>query len=193
MHTSTPSTPTSLSGLRDRLASISSFLSRPLVSTLFAFHPNHLGQSVFSPPQEWQEWWDWSAHLRDGHQPDGQGQEPWLILLRYYESCLSGCQPSSQRSDIPPTLRVLISDASQLALPRDIGHLYPNHPSPSKSFPHPPTPETGPKPSPGMSPKKSHEVACLVAYLATLMSPGSPLYGIRHAVDVGAGQVRRLL
>lgn len=176
--------------LADRLRSISSFLSRPLVSTLFAFHPNDLAQSLFRPPPEWQEWWDWPGHLCDNHQPEGpEQQDPWLILLRYYESCLSGHKPSDRASLIPPNLRSLISDASQLALPRDVGQLYPNHRSTDKPPHYPRESET--KHLPGMSPKKAHEVAHLVAHLATLMSPGSPLCDIHHVVDIGAGQVRR--
>ncbi|KAM5533123.1 hypothetical protein V8D89_013171 [Ganoderma adspersum] len=178
---------TSLGSLGDRLRSISSFLSRPLVSTLFAFHPNDLGHSLFLPPPEWQEWWDWPVDLSNGHQPQRPDQEdPWLLLLRYYESCLSGHEPSNQTSLIPPILRSLISDACELALPRDIGQLYPNRRPTSKSPHHPRQSESNHLP--GMSPKKAHEVAHLVAHLATLMSPGSPLCDIRHVVDIGAGQ-----
>ncbi|KAI1793224.1 hypothetical protein LXA43DRAFT_885717 [Ganoderma leucocontextum] len=173
------------------LASISRFLSRPLVSTLFAFHPNDLGESLFSPPSEWEEWWDWPGEVCDGqHGPEQE--DPWLVLLRYYESCLSGHEPAEQASLIPPVLRSLISDACKLALPRDIGQVYPGHRSTSQTPHHPRDPKTQVLPL-GMSPKKAHEVAQVVGYLGTLMSPGSSMCSIRHVVDIGAGQVRRFM
>lgn len=185
MHNTSPD-----DSLAHRLRSISSFLSRPLVSTLFAFHPNDLGQSLFLPPPEWHEWWDWPRDLCNGHQPEGTGQEePWLLLLRYYNSCLSGHESSDLASLLPPILRSLISDASKLALPREVGRLYPNHRSTSKFQRHPHQSDTNHLP--GMSPKKAHEVAHLVTHLGALISPGSPLCGIQHVVDIGAGQVRR--
>ncbi len=175
--------------LGDHLASISRFLSRPLVSTLFAFHPNDLGQSLFSTPPEWDEWWDWPGNLYDDNQ--APEQDPWLILLRYYESCLSGHKPSAQTSLIPPVLQSLISDACELALPRDIGKVYPGHASTSTTVHHPHDHKA--QRLPGMSLKKAHEVAQLVGYIGTLMSPGSPMCNIRHVVDIGAGQVRRFM
>lgn len=179
----TPPSPTG-----DHLASISRFLSRPLVHTLFAFHPNDLGQPLFSPPLEWEEWWHWPGEICDGQRKQEQ-QDAWLILLRYYESCLSGREPSDQASLIPPVLRSLISDACKLALPRDIGQVYPSHVSTSKISHYPLDPKI--QCSRGMSPKKAHEVAQVAGYLGTLISPGSSMCSIQHAVDIGAGQVRR--
>lgn len=46
-----------------------------------------------------------------------------------------------------------------------------------------------PRPGYGMSPKKDHEVARMSAFVSGLLKNCSRLRGVRHLVDVGAGQV----
>lgn len=41
----------------------------------------------------------------------------------------------------------------------------------------------------GMSPKKLHEVTALTAHFVHLLRTSAALEGVRHVVDVGAGQV----
>ncbi|EPQ54716.1 hypothetical protein GLOTRDRAFT_116519 [Gloeophyllum trabeum ATCC 11539] len=91
----------------------------------------------------------------------------WLSLLNHYQRDLA-C-PS-----IPPSLRSVITSARRLQLPRD---------------PHPDSIQTTQRPAVyGMSPKKGHEVARMVDYIAHLLSSTPALARVSHVVDVGAGQ-----
>ena len=172
-----------LSRVADHLASITQFLSQPLITSLFQTHPNDLGRSSFQPPAEWEEWWNWAGDTDE----DGTRDDPLLLLSEYYNSRLSEHQSSSNTvPSIPPHLRSLIDDACRLALSRDIGRVYP-----ASSIALQPSSELKAHALPGMSPKKAHEVLQMAGFLETLLSSRSTLGTIRHVVDIGAGQVRR--
>ena len=44
-------------------------------------------------------------------------------------------------------------------------------------------------PAQGMSPKKLHEVSAMTAHIVHLLQTSPALKGVRHIVDIGAGQV----
>ncbi|TBU45842.1 methyltransferase domain-containing protein [Dichomitus squalens] len=180
----------SLASVIDQLTSISHFLSQPLVSTLFHYHPNNLGQSSFDPPPEWEGWWDWAGGECEA-EVGTELDDPWLLLLKYYNSRVSGHECSDKTSSVPPILRSLINDACRLALPRDIGHVYPDGRCSITQLPN----DLKSQALPGMSPKKAHEVVQMVGFLETLLSFQSSLGSLNHVVDIGAGQayVSRML
>ncbi|KAI0325051.1 hypothetical protein GY45DRAFT_1287903, partial [Cubamyces sp. BRFM 1775] len=183
----------------DQLLEYVRFLSAPLVSSLLALHPNDLGAATFDPPVEWESWWDWACgDVHDtSEDPTPLSDDPWLQLLKYYDSCRltnsgsNGASEQSPRDDamIPQDLRTVVQKASQLAATREPGTtifssagsslldgaLFEKHVSAECTLP-------------GMSPKKAHEVVTMSNFIGELLQSNVSLSGINHIVDVGAGQ-----
>ncbi|EMD39703.1 hypothetical protein CERSUDRAFT_92196 [Gelatoporia subvermispora B] len=150
------------------LREICAFLRSPLVDSLLITHPNCVCLSSFELLKEWTEWWSWAGERLDGTDDD----EPrWLSVLRYYLSPHADLRADEARA-IPPELKKLVDTARRLQLPRS------NTPVLQHRIAH----------SRGMSPKKAHEVDRMTQYIAQLLTTTPGLEGIRHAVDVGAGQ-----
>ncbi|KAI0350340.1 hypothetical protein OH77DRAFT_1463847 [Trametes cingulata] len=176
-----------------RLSGLIEFLSDPLVSSLFRTHPNELGTSSFNRPDEWGDWWDWAAEGTEDDRISGL-EEPWLLLLRYYDSCLSSNDsevPTVAAVSIPQVLQRLIWNASRLAVPRNPGQTifssvegqYRVHLAQPSSADPPSLSSTGTLR--GMSPKKAHEVAQMSELIGSILNLDP---SIKHVVDVGAGQ-----
>ena len=58
------------------LSRLEEFLTCPLSKSLLAAHPNDVAKPSFTPPPEWEMWWDWAA--------SAPVSEPWIELLSYY-------------------------------------------------------------------------------------------------------------
>ena len=177
-----------ISNIKNHLSAITQFLGSPLVSSLFALHPNDLGRASFKPPEEWQEWWSWAgAHIEEGC------EDPWVLLLRYYDACrLQDDLSINTFPSIPPSLCSLISDAASLALPRQLGRIH--YPSGNWFDEDICSSASEKRPTlPGMSPKKAHEVVQMSGCIYRLLSLSQALRDVEHAVDIGAGQVRAVL
>lgn len=89
---------------------------------------------------------------------------------------------------VPAHLRGMIGTIKTWQLVRAQGH----HVVPSCSAtvePPSPWPHGSEILSPGMSPKKSHEVASMVSFITELLGSSDDMRNIKHVVDVGAGQV----
>ncbi|OSD02416.1 hypothetical protein PYCCODRAFT_1435416 [Trametes coccinea BRFM310] len=191
----------------DHLDSLVNFLSDPLVSSLFASHPNDLGTASFQPPGEWDSWWSWAAGGTHSEE-DSDGGELWTRLIQYYDFCRSSDTSASATmvdeierlpvpfQGIPPSLRSLIGTASHLAVKREPGHvIYP--PSSDdmsqlhvrqKDRPGDGMHSVSANALRGMSPKKAHEVVQMSSFIGELLGNCSALSDVDHVVDVGAGQ-----
>lgn len=182
------------------LQEILDFICHPLVRTIYAIHPNDLGTLSFDPPIEWRDWWDWAGNCDsdlgiEEHQhpetPKADSEHLSLNLLQYYDSCSTSSVPRRTYGElIPPALRSLINDTCKLSLPRDVGRRLASGGSPSDYTTIPSGQGANTHSLPGMSPKKAHEVVEMARFIQSLL-PSTPLFGnIKHAVDIGAGQVR---
>ncbi|KAI0629890.1 hypothetical protein C8Q77DRAFT_1234510 [Trametes polyzona] len=189
----------------ERLSQIVDFLSEPLVSSLFSLHPNDLGTSAFHPPSAWTEWWDWAG---ESHGSDIDGaRDPWLLLLQYYDAFrvagTHGTTPAKEvlselEAIVPATLRSFVHRACRLAASRNpstviyseselLGYsgdlaFAVNNSQTSTNL--------SPRSLSGMSPKKAHEVVQMSDFTGQLLASDPVLSSIKHAVDVGAGQVQ---
>ncbi|KAG1797859.1 methyltransferase domain-containing protein [Suillus plorans] len=151
-------------------------LCSPLASELLSIHPNDLAASGFQLPGNWKGWWEWATSIDDENTPYFPR---WMSILHYYSATpddqRTGNQVPSNKSSIPPDLKVLIDDTVRVQLSRDrisIGN----------------TSESGnAHRSYGMSPKKEHEVSRMSGYIDQLLCPGST-DTLNHVVDVGSGQ-----
>jgi hypothetical protein len=113
--------------------------------------------AIHGPRPEWQAWWQWAA----------TGRARWKNLVPGWGSHSLDSGPG-----VPKQLELMLETADQLTLPRTLNHRL--------------TPE-GQAPLRGMSPKKSHEVLQMSAFIRSMLF--ETRIGIRHVVDVGAGQV----
>ncbi|KAI0823298.1 methyltransferase domain-containing protein [Trametes gibbosa] len=170
------------------LTDLADFLTEPLASSLFQFHPNDLGTPSFHPPAVWEDWWEWA-----GEAHEQTGTDPCFLLMQYYDlhrsvqpSAVN--QPDGWNDTIPSSLRLLIRNARRLAGSREAGHsvfsqeiMQPYHISPPHS-------KSTASALPGMSPKKAHEVNEMVNFVRNLLKSNPVLSSLRHVVDVGAGQ-----
>ena len=177
------------SALDHRLHAITRFLCSPLVTSLFCLHPNDLGRVSFRPPEEWQDWWNWA-----GTSSAGEDEGSWMHLLKYYDACRVGRNSSTHSfSHLPAPLRSMIEEAAILALPRRRGLTH--HPSctesPSSAVQATRPPDCQSTVLPGMSPKKAHEVVRMSEFIHELLRSTPALREVEHAIDIGAGQVRR--
>ncbi|CDO74570.1 hypothetical protein BN946_scf184771.g6 [Trametes cinnabarina] len=186
------------------LESLVDFLSEPLVTSLFAWHPNDLGSASFQPPDEWQGWWLWAGGEMHGERDhDAHASDPWMLLLRYYDSCRrisdetiagSSLRLPEGFQTIPAPLRSLMQNASTLASPRQRGHIiYPEPGGADQTLAH--TAFSSHENDHrrvdafrGMSPKKAHEVAEMTSFIRAMTIDFPSISDIRMAVDVGAGQ-----
>ncbi|KAG1822620.1 methyltransferase domain-containing protein [Suillus subaureus] len=145
-------------------------------SELLSIHPNDLAASGFQLPGSWKGWWEWATSIDDEHTPCFPR---WMSILHYYsvtsDDQRTGNQVPSNKSSIPPDLKMLIDDIVCIQLNRDlvaIGN----------------TSESGnAHRSYGMSPKKEHEVSRMSEYIDRLLCPGFA-DTLHHVVDVGSGQ-----
>ena len=95
------------------------------------------------------------------------GRARWKLLIPGWSS-----ESSDMTADFPEELKLMLDTADQLTLPRTLNcNLIPE----------------GHLPLRGMSPKKAHEVSQMSAFIQSVLSQTQT--GIRHIVDVGAGQV----
>ncbi|KAI9064648.1 hypothetical protein FKP32DRAFT_1591271 [Trametes sanguinea] len=189
----------------DALDPLVNFLSDPLVSSLFASHPNDLGSASFQPPDEWDTWWSWAAGGSQ-HEDTSDGDELWTLLIRYYDFCRSS--DATTREDegerlpepfqaIPPSLRSLIGTASHVAVNREPGHVIylpsacgvsQSHARRLNSRPREGLEGIAAHSLRGMSPKKAHEVVQMSSFIADLKRDCASLSDVDRVVDVGAGQ-----
>ncbi|KAF8585737.1 hypothetical protein K439DRAFT_1409758 [Ramaria rubella] len=132
------------------------FLTSPLVSSLLECHPNDI--AINGPKQEWSTWWKWAA----------TNEASWKLLVPRWVQ-----HPAS---DVPVELKRMLDTVDQLTLPRCVNT--------DKLYPSSPADETSPLR--GMSPKKSHEVFRMSAFINSVISQSPTV--IKHAVDIGAGQ-----
>ncbi|KAH9933276.1 hypothetical protein B0H21DRAFT_84209 [Amylocystis lapponica] len=194
------------------LRDIFHFLQSPEADSLLHIHPNQLCSPSFSVPSLWHCWWTWAGELDNASTPeenvmDTSPDPKWLRLLRHYAS------PDDARLDIPLELKELVDVARRLQITRHPGPVLPvstpplpddpphhpgcllRHAELSMKSKHSSNGESGfveavmdPSWSRGMSPKKAHEVLRMTEFTSRLLSQPS-LRGVRHVVDVGAGQV----
>ncbi len=179
------------------LDELSAFLCRPDIEQLFLVHPNQAVVVGFTPPMAWANWWEWAGE-------ESQFEDTkWEFLWKYYTTPEAYTKQEMFQS-IPAGLRALIDDARRLQLTRVIGTdaSIPQGAlstvSQEANAPNIPIPEdvpystlSGSQKMRGMSPKKAHEVRRMADYTSRLLSSMySRGISIRHAVDVGAGQVR---
>ncbi|KAH9849506.1 methyltransferase domain-containing protein [Lenzites betulinus] len=173
----------------ETLTDLSNFLTEPLASSLFQFHPNDLATSSFQPPTLWTDWWDWA-----GDTSSDAGKDPWLSLMHYYDlhrpfqTRTDGHEWDSLQDTIPASLRLLIDDARRLALSREAGHTVFPQAETQPRYVRPCDSESTASPLPGMSPKKSHEVNQMAHLVDSVLQSDPALSNVRHIVDVGAGQ-----
>lgn len=107
-----------------------------------------------------------AAHPNDVEHPLDVGVD-WLAIVRFYNS-------HHHPDPLPPHLVELINAIRHVQLPRT-----------PINMPHPLLPTDK-----GMSPKKSHEVTRMAAYIAKLLAANATDPTAVRIVDVGAGQVR---
>ena len=171
------------------LNELEAFLGRPEIALLFELHPNATVTPNFTPPESWQSWWDWSGEI--SHDASATVEPKWRLLWQFY----AHESPSEEASftDIPQTLREYLRHTRRLQLTRAQG-LEATVPEHQLHDAYTPTSKTFPRAGNlhGMSPKKTHEVQYMSAYASNLLSDlAARGTTIRHAVDVGAGQVSR--
>ncbi|TRM61166.1 methyltransferase domain-containing protein [Schizophyllum amplum] len=159
------------------------FLSTEFVDTLLRTHPNDNGNI----PESWASWWAWAGSAASCVSSSHVSAAPWMRLLEYY--CSGTQTPTAlqrvnirpfeyQDADIPEQLRVFIEKLRQLSLDRtpiDIHGQWHAVPTIQAS-------------AVGMSPKKSHEVFRMTAYVASFIRGCGIDPATACIVDVGAGQ-----
>jgi hypothetical protein len=162
------------------------FLTRPDIESFLSIHPNAMVAPAFTPPESWASWWDWAA---DVSSPNDESK--WQQLWQYY---VLDAPLQDAFSHIPTSLRTLLQRARRLQLCREPGREA-TVPDEDPRCCCDPTDYDFPSTNlPGMSPKKTHEVLCMSKYAASLLAELSGQgAAVGHVVDVGAGQVSRLL
>ncbi|VDC06668.1 unnamed protein product [Peniophora sp. CBMAI 1063] len=147
-------------------ASLHALLTHPQLASLLSNHPNDLKLSSSSSariPHDWEEWWEWA-----GSYPGTSAEPAWKAVLRAYTSAIA--KNGASTASIPEPLQELMSRVKESEVDRT-----------PCSISVPVTPLRG------MSPKKAHEVIRMTAYVKELLKTPE-LSGVRHVVDVGAGQ-----
>ena len=113
----------------DKLAS---FLRRPDVDLYFQIHPNQVALPSFTPPSEWECWWEWSGAPFPELSTIGKWcTTKWQLLWLYYKrdslppwiplELPFSTTPEAQEQifqNIPVGIRELIDQARSLKLPR---------------------------------------------------------------------------
>lgn len=189
-------------------------LSHP--NQLFQDNPPFTAPQEWASWWEWAGQLCLSTNIRTDVESEEQSHNKWLLLLRYYLE--PNARPlAGAFSSIPSDLKSLVDNARHLQIAREPGPLTAlGSPfSVDLSDVHSRIKDvksTAPLPTAsqrsdtakegniscgdqdesrlrGMSPKKAHEVSRMTRYITRLLS--SPeLQGVKHVVDVGAGQVR---
>ncbi|ETW82003.1 hypothetical protein HETIRDRAFT_427210 [Heterobasidion irregulare TC 32-1] len=190
------------------------FLQQPLVKSLLAIHPNDiLASEEFRCPDTWKPWWTWAAALS----PDGEPPWISLLHVARDHSESSLDEEHKISAYIPSALSDLVNAATHLQLNRTPVNwsaqnkdsisvtasndtLHSSHPTGPSSRQVAWTQMSVHRLSPlsdnanvkrvpsGMSPKKAHEVSRMSSYIYHLVSSSPALGGVKHVVDVGAGQ-----
>ncbi|KAF8606818.1 hypothetical protein BDV93DRAFT_604148 [Ceratobasidium sp. AG-I] len=149
------------------ISELKAFLTSPLVQSLILAHPNEVAiQGGFSPLRDNLDgdWWSWAANLDTDRREE--------VTSRLINSAIQ--EPIAEGNPLHPSLKSLIQNISRLRLPRD-----PTTPTPA--------PNVGSQ-TPGMSPKKAHEVDRLSELIDKTYTVMDSDNSTRLIVDVGAGQ-----
>lgn len=169
---------------KTRLNQIHALLQCPLPASLLATHPNDLDLER-DIPSEWVWWTTYGSEFVDSDVNKGDDQQEWIELVRYYNGAGTGTAYAE--------LNKLVDQIKALELPRD-----PISISTSSFAQNGQT--KGKQSSYGMSPKKTHEVLRMSAFVASLLPLSSSASSDGNAtrisrprvVDIGAGQVRSM-
>lgn len=170
------------------LDELEAFLHQPAIELLFSLHPNTTVTPDFIPPEAWSSWWEWAG------EPTSDTEPKWKQLWRYYAQDLDAAPDEGDFAPIPAPLRAYLRRARELQLSRSLG-AEASAPGLERRDHYAPASKVFPRNANlhGMSPKKTHEVQYMSKYAANMLSDLAA-HGtvIRHAVDVGAGQVSSL-
>ncbi|KAF7977684.1 hypothetical protein HWV62_2928 [Athelia sp. TMB] len=156
-----------------RLTQIYALLQSPLASSILATHPNDLVEES-DVPSEWDWWSSYGSDSCPQDETGGDNEEEWVDLVNHYNG--TGTRTAYTE------LNKLVDQIRVLELTRD-----PISVSSTSSS------QNGKHTAYGMSPKKTHEVSRMSAFVESLLSL-SHLPGDEHGrsrtrvVDVGAGQ-----
>ncbi|KAF9493541.1 hypothetical protein BDN71DRAFT_1497017 [Pleurotus eryngii] len=147
------------------LTQLAAFLHSPFPNSLLESHPNNLRE----PHAIWVRWWEWSkSHSR------------WMSIAKYYAAPYLSKSQISWTDSIPQEITDLIDALKSMEMPRSPISI-PGLNGTVRSGRSPP--------GSGMSPKKTHEVDRMTAYVQSLVDSLHLPEGAKpYFVDVGAGQ-----
>lgn len=166
---------------KTRLNRIHALLQSPFPASLLAIHPNDLDLER-DIPSEWAWWTTSNSEFVDSNVNKADDQQEWIELVRYYNGAGIGTAHAE--------LNELVDQIRALELPRD-----PISISASSFVQN--GQAKGKQSSYGMSPKKTHEVLRMSAFVSSLLplpssasSDGDDTGRSQpRVVDIGAGQV----
>ncbi|EIM86094.1 uncharacterized protein STEHIDRAFT_157609 [Stereum hirsutum FP-91666 SS1] len=176
----------------DRLE-ILEFLRDPFVASLIETHPNRLvaaSSSSSSVPRGLKrlDWCDSTGTSYSDADSGGQKtQKQWETLVQAYIDSDARDGGVTCAEDIPDKIARYIDRAKKLDLDRS-PEKWASEADSTAGCPSANMAAVRPPSIPGMSPKKSHEVSRMASYIDHLVSSSPCLRGVRHVVDVGAGQ-----
>lgn len=174
----------------ERAERLLDLLSSPLAISLIDCHTNDLGGKLISPlsshfsatgvtspafnvPESWLDWWDWAATK----------ETPCNSLVELSQNLRYPPDYSSSDfdSDIPVSLRDIVSSVNHASLTREATLDFASHVAPRFD-------------SARMSQKKHHEVTRMASYVFQMLDRMRDRADIevKHVVDIGSGQVRSL-